>query len=372
MELKSRIKLLEKAKSDGKKVALYIVEDTISAQFRYRCNNILEATEKSKKWQAVWFLNAESSEVLKRINLIDLVVIVRQAAKNNTILNLVSEFKKKDIKVIFDLDDLIFDYYGLVSLMEAIGSVNFVGWLGYIWGVRRIAKRVDGFIATNEYLGNRLEKRFEKPVGIIPNSLNKKQMKVSKEYLKKKNHDGFIIGYFSGSPTHIKDFKVAEPGLIKFLEKYADVKLMVVGYMDFSEEMKRWKEKGRVEILGLVDYEKLQELIAGVDVNIAPLIINDFTNCKSELKYFEAAIVETTTIASPSFSFKNVINDGENGLLAQSGEWYAKLEYLHNNLKINKAIAKKAKEEAEKEYFGSNFLKKVEGVFDFFGNNASG
>ena len=34
---------------------------------------------------------------------------------------------------------------------------------------------------------------------------------------------------------------------------------------------------------------------------------NKFTNCKSELKFFEAAIAETVTVASPTFNYKNAI-----------------------------------------------------------------
>ena len=104
-----------------------------------------------------------------------------------------------------------------------------------------------------------------------------------------------------------------------------------------------------------------------VDVNIAPLVINDFTNCKSELKFFEAAVVETTTIASPNYSFKKAITDGENGFLAKPGEWYDKLEYLYSHPKENRKVALKAKEYALKHYYGEKFLKEVEEAYDYFG-----
>ena len=106
--------------------------------------------------------------------------------------------------------------------------------------------------------------------------------------------------------------------------------------------------------------------MAEVDVNIAPLVLNDFTNCKSELKFFEAAAVETTTIASPSYTFKRAIKDGENGFLAQPGEWYEKLEYLYKHPEENKKIAKRARKYALKHYYGKEFLKEVEAAYDYF------
>src|SRR4029450_4341109 len=60
-------------------------------------------------------------------------------------------------------------------------------------------------------------------------------------------------------------------------------------------------------------------------INIVPLQDNAFTNCKSELKYFEAAVVGTITIASPVHSFKRAIRHGENGLLAHAQDWDAAL-----------------------------------------------
>ena len=103
-----------------------------------------------------------------------------------------------------------------------------------------------------------------------------------------------------------------------------------------------------------------------VDVNIAPLVVSEFTNCKSELKFFEAAAVETTTIASPIYTFKKSIKNGENGFLAKPGEWYDKLEYLYNNPKENQKIAKKARKYALENYYGDKFLKTVEEAYELF------
>ena len=101
-------------------------------------------------------------------------------------------------------------------------------------------------------------------------------------------------------------------------------------------------------------------------MNIAPLLVNDFTNCKSELKFFEAAAVETTTIASPTYAFKKAIADGKNGFLAEPGEWYDNLEYLYQHPEENRKIALAAKKYALKHYYGKEFLEEVEVAYDYF------
>ena len=350
------------------KKILYIVEDEKSAQFRYQVKNVAEAVNGDGRYEVVWFLKSEIEKARKCLDDFELVVIERQTAKDDVVLSFIKQVQEKGKKVLFSLDDLIFDYKDLPILMKSTNSKNVFYWAGYFWGIRRIAKRVDGFICTNEYLAKKLKRSFNKPTQVIPNSLNKKQVEVSEKYAKNKKWDGFKIGYFSGSPTHTKDFRLIEPELIKVLGKYDDATLRIVGRMDFSTEMRKWIDKKRVEVIGVVDYLKLQELVAGVDVNIAPLLVNDFTNCKSELKFFEAAVVETTTIASPTFAFKKAISDGDNGYLAKNDEWYKKIDYLYQHPKENRKVALAAKKYALKHYYGPDFRKQVEEAYDSFLN----
>ena len=87
--------------------------------------------------------------------------------------------------------------------MSATNSKNIFYWAGYVWGIRRIAKKVDGFVTTNGFLKRKLEVSFSKKVAVIPNSLNEKQVGISDELIKEKKKKAvFSIGYFSGSPTH--------------------------------------------------------------------------------------------------------------------------------------------------------------------------
>ncbi|MDO4526538.1 MAG: glycosyltransferase [Candidatus Saccharibacteria bacterium] len=345
------------------KTVLYIVENTESAQFRYRVLNVIEALEKSANWRGKWVLTSAFRE--EDLEGVSLAVILRQSGKDGKILGVIESAKRHGIKVLFDLDDLIFSYKDLAILMSATNSKNIFYWAGYVWGIRRIAKKVDGFVTTNGFLKRKLELGFSKKVAVIPNSLNKKQVGISDGLIKeKKKKDVFSIGYFSGSPTHTKDFQVVEPELIKFLEKHDDAFLRIVGYMDLSSEMKRLASNGRVKMASLVDYLKLEKLISEVDVNIAPLQINDFTNSKSELKFFEAGVVETVTIASPTYAFSRAITDSQNGFLAKSGEWYDKLEQIYKNVSDAEKIAKNAREYALSHFYGVNYLAQVEDALE--------
>ena len=363
-----RINAIKREKTKGKKIALYVVENLESAQFRYRCENLAKITDGSN-WSVIYFLSSEVARIEELLEDIEIGVVGRQTAKNKKIIDFVRRAQETGKKVLFDLDDLVFDYRDLFSLMIAVNGKNIIAWYAYFLGVRRIAKEVDGFICTNDFLGKKLKRSFGEPYKVIPNSLNREQIEVSDKLIKKKRlakRDRFVIGYFSGSPTHTRDFRLVESELVRFLETHEDVSLMIVGDMKLSARIQDLVKGKRVKVGKKVDYLELQKLISEVDVNLAPLVINDFTNCKSELKFFEAATVETTTIASPSYAFRRAIKNGENGLLAQPGEWYGRLEYLYEHPEDNKKIAKKAREYALKHYYGKEFLREVEEAYDYF------
>lgn len=363
-----RKRIAKEAIANGKKVVLYCAEKPDSATFRYRCYNTFQATLGSQDWQAVYFFKNEMDVIEEILPKSAIVVFGRQSGQEKNVERIVKIAHSNHIKVGLDIDDLVFDMKYLNTFLDVIGGkASKSYWMSYFASSQFIAKRMDFFITTNDFLARKLKESFNKPCKVIRNSLNTEQVEASMVYVReKKKPEGFTIGYFSGTPTHAKDFAVAEPELVRFLKQHDDAVLNVVGYMDFSATAKGLIESGKIKFLPAVDFRKLQRLMSEVDVNIAPLLLNDFTNCKSELKFFEAAAVETTTIASPTYAFKKAIKDGENGFLAKPGEWYDKMEYLYEHPEENKKIAVRAREYALKYYYGAEFLKEVESVYEYF------
>ena len=371
VDLALREKIAKEALKNGKKLALYFVEKPDSSTFRYRCYNTFQATKNSKKWQAVYFFKDEIETVEKLLPKSSLLVFGRQSGQEKLVNKLIGLAHKNGIKAGLDIDDLVFDMKYLDVVLDTIGEkVNRSYWMAYFASVQAMAKEMDFYITTNKFLSGKINESFKKPCAEIPNSLNQEQISASEVYVKqKKNREDkdFVLGYFSGSPTHKKDLDEALPEVLKFLQKHDNAVLNIVGYMRFSKATEKYVEKGKIRFLPMVDFRKLQRSMSEVDVNIAPLVVNEFTNCKSELKFFEAAMVETTTIASPTYTFKEAITDGKNGFLAKPGEWYEKLEYLYNNPAESQKIAKEAKKYALENYYGEKFLKEVEEAYELFG-----
>ena len=372
--LYKRVALIKESILKHKKVALLIYEKADSSTFRYRGYNIYQSTLKSDKWQSVFFFEDEYNFVLDLLNEINLLVIIR-VKWTHMLDQIIKRAKQNDIKVLFDIDDLIFDINYFDVVMNAINVEFTCGrdyefWFSNISRIGLTASKADGFIAPNEILASKLHENYDKPYKVIPNSLNEEQVLVSEKYRVSKSdvssESPFSIGYFSGSPTHQNDFNLVSCEIRQLLDEYDDIELLIVGYMDFDKEMQEYIENNRVRFIPHVDFIELQRLIATVDINIVPLVNNIFTNCKSELKFFEAAIVNTITLASPTYAYKNSIVDGSNGFLCTEGQWYPKIKDIYNGKVDLKEITECAYSESMEKYQGSVYLRQIEDCYDSF------
>lgn len=328
--LEARIRQLAK----GSQKVAYFYEYPDNRTFRYRVYNMIQALQNSTYGtSASFFCYDEIHAWDQAIDLADVLVFCR-SRYNFAFNRAVLKAHKQGKRVLFDIDDLVFNtaYAHLVldSVDEEINpSEPWDFWFAYMGRLGASLNLCDAAITTNEYLATQIHQFSGKPVAVIPNFLNREQMEISEHiFQEKKNRryerDNRIhLGYFSGTPSHHKDFKVISDALVNLLERDPRITLRIVGNVDLKGSLQNYLS--RIEAFPLQDFINLQRLIGEVEINLVPLQDNEFTNCKSELKYFEAGIVGTLTIATPVFTYAKAIKDGENGFLARSFEWYEKI-----------------------------------------------
>ena len=167
-------------------------------------------------------------------------------------------------------------------------------------------KLCDYAITTTPTLANELRK-YVKDVFINRNVASEKMTELSIRAIKNINKDNskVIIGYLSGSITHNADFELILPVIEKIMEKYNNVYLKVVGLLDIPKELQRFSD--RILTAPFVSWKKLPEIIASIDINLAPLEDSIFNEAKSENKWIEAALCKIPTVASNIGAFKEMI-----------------------------------------------------------------
>jgi len=375
-----RIQMVYNSHKQHMRVALLIYTRPDTSTFRYRAYNVQQATERSQEWKTVYFFQKELNAVFDLLEIADLLVFCRTkwCIEYDYIAH---KAKNAGIPVLYDVDDLVFSLDYLPLLVNSLNvpihlddyennEVHYDFWFADISRIHHMAKMADGFIATNPYLGNKMTDIFDKPFGVIENFLNEEQIMYSDKCLNYKKKmvslNPFEIGYFSGTPSHVNDFRKVAPEINEFLLDYHDAVLRVVGFMEFPTYMKPMLEKGRIKFTPLVDFLELQRLTAQVDVSIVPLIDNVFTNCKSELKYFEASIVCTPTIATPIYSYAHSIQHGVTGILCREGQWYGALKELYTNQVNALNMAASANQYCRKRYFGRDVVQMIEKCYNNF------
>jgi glycosyltransferase involved in cell wall biosynthesis len=303
------------------------------------------------------------------------IFIFHRVLSTPRVSKLIQEIKKQKKEIIFETDDLVFDtkYYKDHSYFK---NMNYFTKKLYEKGVGgEILKDeyVKTCTCTTSYLAKELEE-YNKKVFIVPNKLSNKDLEIVDEIMKHETcnmkhetqedekrcfmlHDsGYMIkiGYFSGVAAHNKDFSTITETLMKIMEKYPQVRLFLVGPLDIESKLNKFKN--RISQFPYVIRKKHFSNIASVDINIVPLEMNNpFCEAKSELKFFEAGILEVPTVAVRNQTFSEAITDGENGFLARTeNEWFEKLEKLILDENLRKSMGEKAREKSLKDYTNKN------------------
>ncbi|WP_379135462.1 glycosyltransferase [Paenibacillus sp. sgz500958] len=260
--------------------------------------------------------------------------------------NFIERAKSFNKTVFFDIDDLVIDhkYVKDIKHLKTLSDHEMEMYMDGVDRTRQTLTLCDYAITTTGRLAQELQP-YVKDVFINRNVASEKMfelsLKANKAKLDKPKDNRIVLGYFSGSITHNEDFELILPAVRAIFEKNSHVYLKVVGFLDIPEELQAFKD--RIIVEKFTDWKHLPELIASVDINLAPLVDTVFNEAKSENKWMEAALVKVPTIASNVGAFKEVMTHKENGILCDhSEEWESQLSKLVNNEPYRLQLGQKA------------------------------
>lgn len=281
-----------------------------------------------------------------------LIVLMRQnwSGMTETLVNKAQAYK---VPVVFDIDDIIFLPEYAADFCRVIGNTEnetLTLYTGAFENYNYTFRHCRTVTASTFYIADLAAKR-QVPSFVIHNGLNRRQLRIAGHIrIPADNGQLRYISYLSGTKTHDRDFAVVLPALEKILNEYENVRLRIFGYIDIQSLPDTIRQK--VEHIGYMKWDRLLKQSAGSYINLAPLdISNPFCQAKSELKYFESAVVGVPTIASATDTFSRCIRHGENGLLAvTTADWYTCIKSLLDNRKLYDKIRLQARREAIEKY----------------------
>lgn len=256
-------------------------------------------------------------------------VIILQRHNSDKFLDWIPKWRAEGKKVIYDIDD------------------NF--WCIPSWNPNRkyyttktkltmevIIRMCDAVITSTEPLTASLS-RFNKNCFTAPNL-------IENFYPRSPSKNQQIRIGWGGSKTHQGDFESKLVHVLKHCQKKYDAKIIWLGYR-------------MVEVVGdalippttMSDYlDKLSRV--NLDIALAPLSMNQFNTCKSNLKFLEYSSCQYPSILSEIAPYRDSVKHSETGYLVKKKEWDTYIEYLCENESERLRIG-----QAAYEYTKSNF-----------------
>jgi glycosyltransferase involved in cell wall biosynthesis/SAM-dependent methyltransferase len=283
----------------------------------------------------------------------DLVMIWR-AANGPEVTAAIAAVRAGGGKLLVDVDDLMFvPELASEDIIDGIRTQDLeaAGVARFFLLVREVLAQADACICTTNELAMYV-RQLEKVTFVLPNGFGTDVHTASRLAVRRRRarqDDGLIrIGYATGTRTHQRDIGSAAEALARILHEFPCCRLVLFRdpatdrpVLDVDEFPALQQHAEQIEWRDLVPLSELPDELARFDINIAPLETgNPFCEAKSELKYFEGALADTCTVASPTGAMRRVIRDGETGRLAdQSDEWYAALRDLVADAGLRRRLA---------------------------------
>ena len=308
--------------------------------------------------RAVWIPREQLQQRLREIAGASLLIIWR-APCDGMVRLAVKAARNSGARVVFDVDDLLFDpEMARVEIIDAIRSLNIPECM-----VRDFCKKLnmtmlmaDICTASTEELAARL-RRFNRPAVVLTNGFDQEIYSSSRLAVRTRRtagSDGLVrIGYAAGTRTHQRDFASALSAIVRVLDERPFCRLVLFRNRSGEPTLDPDEFNGlgnvahQIEWRAMVAPTMLPYELARFDINIAPLETgNPYCEAKSELKFFEAALVDVPTVASPTGPFRRAIRHGITGYLAaQPFDWRQALIRLVDDPGLRKRIARQAHRE---------------------------
>ncbi len=285
----------------------------------------------------------------------DLLLIWR-AAWDQNVATAIASARAGAVRIVFDLDDLMIEpdlarediIDGIRSQSLAAADVR-----GHYERMRTTMLAADFCLASTDELATHI-RRHAKPTLVLPNGFDAPTLAAARLAVRAQRAgpaDSFLrIGYAAGSRTHQRDFSHAAEAVAGILRRRAECRLVLFrapggrDALDLHEFPSFAGIEDRVEWRDIVPVQQLPAELVRFDVNIVPLEQhNPFCEAKSELKFFEAALVEVPTVASATGPLRRAIEPGRTGYLASTPEaWHAALAALLDDPEARRRVGRAA------------------------------
>ncbi len=350
-----------------KKVVCIIAELSLQQCTKYRVSQIKQIYEDNgykvqvTGWNDFW----RSMEIIQQ----SAIAIFYRVPMSDEFKTYLMEIERLKLKSYYDIDDPIFNLEliesnkNIIYLEESIVSNLIEDSYKY----QQAMMNMSHFIVSTSGIKKVIMSQFgikKKRVFVRRNAIDENTLRLSKNSIKNNGESEGVIKIIYATPslTHSADFTACSRAVVKILDKYKGrVKLVLMGDVELPLLLKKFKKNIVHEKSG--SYEKFMQILGGCDINIVPLLDDEFNATKSNIKFLDAAIVKIPSICSPVGDY-DLLQDGKECFLANNEQqWIEKLSILIENKKTRTKMGKDTYMLSQQKYslkgIGSKFIKET-------------
>jgi glycosyltransferase involved in cell wall biosynthesis len=237
------------------------------------------------------------------------------------------------IPTYYEIDDLIFDTRYPDTFESYGGQVSRNDYEGLLYGAplfKYAMSQCERGIASTTTLANEIECVVKSgDCFVLRNGLDERhEGAILMGSAPRPARDTVTIFYGSGTKAHNSDFdNLASRALLVALER-ENVYLVIVGYLTLRPEFDKFSSRiKRFDFISTRD--QYWSLLHACDINLAVLQPGLVTDCKSEIKWLEAAVLQVPSVVSGTATYREVLRDGVDALIADNDtEWVEALRRL--------------------------------------------
>ena len=254
------------------------------------------------------------------------------------------------VPMVFDFDDAIFVSYRSPSN----GYLSYLKFAGKTKSICRMAAHV---MVGNPYLAE-YARQVNKNVTVIPTTIDTTKYRP----LPKLESDTLVIGW-TGSYSTVQHLNTIR-GALQKLAKLHRYRLRVIGTPAYEIE------GVDVEAMPWKSDTELQDL-SHIDIGVMPLPNDAWSKGKCGLKALQFMALGIPTICSPVGVNTDIIQDNENGLLADSeDEWVEKMGRLLTSPEMSERLGNAGRATVEERYSAVTQAPRVYEIFRSVMRNA--
>lgn len=279
--------------------------------------------------------HGDLDEALRLMQFASVVIFYRVPLYEN-FLSLREEAERLGLAVGVDIDDPLFNkhVYRTHRNLEYLSDWLRADLLAAVKTFRATLPLADFFIASTPGMADEFERAKRelkiahgRPVHLWRNLVDRESEEAAREIRAESMPPGaagtVTIGFFSGSLAHEADFRAAADGILRLLDEEPSTRLLIGGHLQASQILAGVRE--RVVHVPFADYPTYLRTIARCDLVVVPLVQDRFNECKSAIRFMDAALLERPVVATRVGDFRHVMVEGRTGWLTENSHWYEAL-----------------------------------------------